>query len=319
MTLQVRCKMWAAGIASAFLLTGVAKIEPAQAEAIFDKDTPYSQRGADSCLRCHDEDYDYPVMTIFFTKHGDRNDPRSPMAQFQCESCHGPGGNHEKEPLFGAKRAPIVSFGHEADTPINTQNQICLQCHNDSTRMVWNASEHNKQGMLCTDCHNIHARHDPVLKVKDQAEQCYRCHKQQRAEFERTSVHPVRYDKMQCSQCHNAHGSFAQASLTANTKNTTCYQCHAEKRGPFLWEHAPVSEDCSICHEHHGSIHTPLLKKRVPYLCQQCHSTSSHARNPYSNDSLTNNNSRYIAGKGCLNCHFAIHGSNHPSGVKLTR
>ena len=26
--------------------------------------------------------------------------------------------------------------------------------------------------------------------------------------------------------------------------NETCYQCHAEKRGPFLWEHQPARDDC---------------------------------------------------------------------------
>ena len=26
--------------------------------------------------------------------------------------------------------------------------------------------------------------------------------------------------------------------------NDNCYKCHAEKRGPFLWEHPPVRENC---------------------------------------------------------------------------
>ncbi len=42
--------------------------------------------------------------------------------------------------------------------------------------------------------------------------------------------------------------------------NETCYTCHADKRGPFLWEHQPVNEDCTNCHTPHGSNITPLLK-----------------------------------------------------------
>ena len=51
---------------------------------------------------------------------------------------------------------------------------------------------------------------------------------------------------MACSDCHNPHGAMADFALVGRTLNDTCFTCHAEKRGPYLWEHAPVSEDCSI-------------------------------------------------------------------------
>jgi DmsE family decaheme c-type cytochrome len=243
------------------------------------------------------------------------------MAQFQCESCHGPGGEHEKEPLVGKKRAPIVAFGKESSVSSDTQNKICLQCHTDDKRMVWHGSSHASQGMLCVDCHYIHKRHDPVLSKTKQADVCYNCHKKQQAEFERTSVHPVRYGKMQCTQCHNPHGSYTDSLLVANTKNATCYRCHAEKRGPFLWAHAPVSEDCGICHEFHGSNTKPLLKQRAPWLCQQCHGAGAHANRAYNPDAADGGsfNAPFVLAKSCLNCHFQVHGSNHPSGAKLTR
>jgi predicted CXXCH cytochrome family protein len=53
--------------------------------------------------------------------------------------------------------------------------------------------------------------------------------------------------------------------LLEATVNDTCYQCHAEKRGPFLWEHAPVREDCTNCHSPHGSTQPSLLKARTPW------------------------------------------------------
>ena len=293
----------------------------AQLHAADTKDeTAYSPRGADTCLQCHDEDYDFPVMTIFYTKHGNLNDPRSPMAQMQCESCHGPGRDHAEEPYVGKERGPIINFGRDAAASVEKQNSICLTCHRDSKRMGWEAGAHSKQNMLCVDCHNIHAHNDPVLVAKKQADTCYNCHKQQKAQFERTSVHPVRYGKMQCSQCHNVHGTLSDRLITGNTKNELCYRCHMEKRGPFLWAHAPVQEDCGLCHEHHGSMHTPLLKKRNPLLCQQCHSQVAHPTRAYTPDDINDSfQNTFLLAKGCLNCHFQVHGSNHPSGVKLMR
>ena len=121
--------------------------------------------------------------------------------------------------------------------------------------------------------------------------------------------------------------------MVKNTITETCYTCHAEKRGPFLWEHAPVVEDCTNCHSPHGSNVTPLLKTRAPMLCQECH-TSDHAKGLYSAANLPGG--AFVTGNGtipagaqsptdqangraCLQCHSQIHGSNHPGGAKYNR
>lgn len=280
----------------------------------------YTRKGADTCLKCHDEDYKFPVSLIFFSKHGNRSDPRAPMAQLQCESCHGPGRAHATEPKVGQERAAIITFGKDSNTSTTDQNSMCMQCHKDTNRTTWQGSAHESEGMLCVTCHNIHVKKDPVLSAKQQVNTCYQCHMKQQAEFLRTSSHPVRYEKMSCSDCHNPHGSFSNSLLKTNSKNETCYGCHAEKRGPFLWAHAPVAEDCGVCHEHHGSIHDSLLKVRAPQLCQQCHSTAGHPSLAYDSSGLPSGTpNTFLLAKSCLNCHFQIHGSNHPSGVKLMR
>ena len=81
--------------------------------------------------------------------------------------------------------------------------------------------------------------------------------------------------------CHNPHGSTGPVLMVKNTITETCYTCHSEKRGPFLWEHAPVVEDCTNRHSPHGSNVTPILKTRPPMLCQTRH-TSDHAEGLYS-------------------------------------
>jgi DmsE family decaheme c-type cytochrome len=80
---------------------------------------------------------------------------------------------------------------------------------------------------------------------------------------------PVREGKIVCSNCHNPHGSATEALLREYSINDNCYKCHAEKRGPFLFEHAPVRENCLSYP--HGTTNEYLLKVSRPRLCAECH------------------------------------------------
>ena len=95
---------------------------------------------------------------------------------------------------------------------------------------------------------------------------------------------PVREGKMTCTSCHNPHGTVTPALLKENSLNDTCFTCHAEKRGPFLWNHPPVLESCANCHDPHGSNHEHMLKLAKPRLCQQCHCGVRHPTRPYGRD-----------------------------------
>jgi len=159
-----------------------------------------------------------------------------------------------------------------------------------------------------------------VRDKRTQPEVCFSCHKEQRTEVNKPSHHPIVEGKVSCSDCHNAHGSMGPKLLVKNSINATCYTCHAEKRGPFAHNHAPVTENCANCHNPHGTLANSLLKVRPPFLCQQCHDTVSHignvpgvagsvtVANPASNK--LNNPVGNTQGRACLNCHTEIHGSN---------
>ena len=309
---------------TALYITGISLAGFADgADEVLVEPAAFSGRGADSCLKCHDEDDDFPVMSIFATRHGLRSDERSPFAGLQCESCHGPGGDHARKVHPDQSQAPIISFKHDSPFAAAIQDQSCLQCHADHSRSSWLGSAHEQYEVMCAQCNQVHVRHEPVLQAERQAEVCFDCHKKQRSELMRSSVHPVRAGNMTCSNCHDAHDSWTDGLLIRTTLNETCFECHAEKRGPFLWEHAPVAEDCSICHTPHGSNHDALLTKRPPLLCQQCHSQAGHPSFPWDGGGLPVGTQtvkrQFILGQSCANCHSMVHGSNHPSGVKLMR
>jgi DmsE family decaheme c-type cytochrome len=172
-----------------------------------------------------------------------------------------------------------------------------------------------------------------VFVKAQQQDVCFACHKTERAQTHRISTHPLAAGKMACSDCHNPHGTNGPTLLRTGSVNETCTQCHAEKRGPFLWEHQPVTEACTTCHTPHGSNMSPLLKARTPFLCQACH-TCDHAAQVNSAANLrsggvTTASGQFplanaagraqLAGRACLSCHFLVHGSNHPAGAKFTR
>ncbi|MGZ5231763.1 MAG: cytochrome c3 family protein, partial [Burkholderiales bacterium] len=148
----------------------------------------------------------------------------------------------------------------------------------------------------------------------------------------RTFRHPIREGNVACSYCHNAHGSIGRAHMKRDSVTDTCFQCHAEKRGPFVHQHEPVTEDCSICHNPHGTVADSMLKLRPPFLCHQCHTPhggniaqlrGQNQTNPRYGPLLSPSTGgksgiNYTQGRGCLNCHTQIHGSNNPSTTNPT-
>ena len=290
----------------------------------------YSRRGADSCLGCHDEEETFPTLAVFTTVHGHPGVSGSPFemaagavlpAGMQCEACHGPAGGHTTSILAdGASREPMINFGRRGNTDPAVQNGLCLACHANYERAHWTGSAHEDAGLACADCHIIHNEADAVRTRDGQAEACARCHRGVAADALKLSAHPMRGGQLLCRDCHNPHGGVGDALARGATVNETCLGCHAELRGPFLWEHAPVVEDCGICHVAHGSNQPALLVRRAPQLCQGCHSSVGHrslARTP--EDLASVRASEFLLANACLNCHFAVHGSNHPSGNLFRR
>jgi len=251
------------------------------AKAINPDDATYV--GSQVCTGCHANQstrFGNTVMGKIFLKN-----PRNALEKGGCETCHGPGSAHV---AAGGGRGVggIISF--RADDPSRTPE--------DNNAIMTNVTPKFQLAKLT------------------EMDTCFQCHKNKRAEIWRSSHMPIREGKMTCSSCHNPHGTYGEALLNEATVNDNCYKCHAEKRGPFLWEHPPVRESCLNCHDPHGSINDFLLKISRPRLCQQCHANlTGHPGNPRNPQSV------YAFNRECQNCHSQHHGSNSPSGSRFHR
>lgn len=279
-----------------------------------------SYAGTDACATCHEEIYNGYTQSL----HGIQTDSRTPGAQSGCETCHGTGAEHANEG-DGKVVGGLITFGRDSATSLEKKNEICLQCHNNGNQVMWQGSSHDSRNLACMDCHSIHSGHPKNLVKHRQTEVCGQCHKNIMAQLKRQSHHPIREGKIMCTDCHNPHGSVTESLLASNYINEKCWECHAEKRGPYLWDHAPVSEECVTCHTPHGSTHSKLLVSKAPFICQRCHSNSRHPGTLYAlstdeaGESVYNVRNNRIFYRSCLNCHVMIHGSNHPSGKSLLR
>jgi DmsE family decaheme c-type cytochrome len=297
-------------LSSTVFVVGNASVAEAQAQR---KDMVL--KGDATCTRCHNEGDEYPVLSIGKTKHGTLADGRTPT----CASCHGESPTHVTRPADAKERPkPDRMFGRRAGaSPAEVQNQACLACHQGGKRIHWQGSMHATRDVTCASCHQVHIAHDRTRDRLTQAETCFACHTEQRAQVNRPSRHPVREGKVVCSDCHNPHGSPGPFNLVRDNVNDTCYACHMEKRGPFVRTHQPVQENCAICHNPHGTTQPNLLKARAPFLCQQCHEPTSHRGN-VARLTGTGTSANALA-RGCLNCHTNIHGTNNPANISNER
>ncbi|OGQ05798.1 MAG: hypothetical protein A3F82_06345 [Deltaproteobacteria bacterium RIFCSPLOWO2_12_FULL_44_12] len=269
--------------------------------------------GDSVCQNCHEDQlakFNKTLMAKYLYSK-----TKSGKETFACETCHGPGRAHS-EAGGGRGVGNLITFGKGATTPAEKQNAVCLQCHSGNDRFFWNGSPHDSKEVACTSCHKVmeNATERFQLSKSSEIETCGQCHQQKRAQRMRYSHMPLRENKMKCTSCHSPHGSVSDKLLKGNSINEMCYSCHAEKRGPFLWEHAPVAESCTNCHDPHGSNNERMLTLPKPRLCQQCHVESGHPTTP---QRLTA--TRYLSDQACNNCHYDVHGSNHPSGKAFTR
>ena len=290
--------------------------------------------GAETCAGCHADQAKQFAKTVH--AHAEVAGAKYGTG---CESCHGPGKAHANAQMEAAgdpakvEAAKKLIFGFQGKPQENAAR--CSACHSTSRdQALFNRSEHKLQGVSCEQCHSAHlvlgtAKRERVepsiapaqffmapklteenrwlnqsLLKKSQPELCFTCHRTIQAQFALPTHHRVPEGLMKCTDCHNAHGTMSRP-LLKKTGWETCVSCHAEKRGPFVFEHAALRvEGCTTCHSPHGSVERNLLLRREGrFLCLQCHVDPIAANVPHGRLSWSTRGE-------CVRCHVTIHGSN---------
>lgn len=277
----------------------------------------------ETCAACHDQ-----AQTWGATPHGVYFSDHAQLASASCEACHGSALGH----IEGGDPSQIIN---PADNDWFSGKSLCLDCHKGQHFDDWYFSAHENAGVGCSECHTIHGTKEQSVK-KAGPELCYDCHSSVRAATFLPSHHPIREGKMGCIDCHNPHGGAAARTLE-NTSRELCFSCHPEIEGPYVYEHAPVNEDCGYCHNPHGSVADNLLKQNEPALCLSCHPMHFHSISQSVDGAFTTPQAPERAGVStldgfkagmltkCTQCHSMIHGSDAPSqagsngGTALTR
>lgn len=275
--------------------------------------------GSDTCLGCHSgqETYKKNVHAKGLVN------AKGMSFDKQCEACHGNGSLHagaggdKNNPDFWTIKNPAKQSGGES-------SKGCIECHGGGKRIHWGGSAHDMKGVACAGCHSMHKPEinggkSPLLNAVNELETCYKCHAEKKAQIRKSAHMPLVEGKMGCASCHNPHGSTDEKLLTKNSVMETCYSCHQDKRGPFLWEHAPARENCINCHNAHGGHNDKMLVTKIPLLCQRCHVGGRHPATFYDRTAVQISENSRAFGRGCIQCHPKIHGTNHPSGKYLDR
>jgi len=269
--------------------------------------------GSDACASCHAD------------THGNFRHAFHHQQGVECEDCHGPASLHEQGSGDVTK---IISF---RSRPADEANGVCLSCHvQDAKVRNWLAGRHAADRVRCSDCHQIHTQvaqaptparlnfdtttpgsvtflerlaPESTVRLAPRGqinEACLKCHQAQRAEMSLPYHHPLREAKVTCVDCHNPHGGPAGKNLRTANVNQLCLSCHAQYRGPFMYQHPPVNENCMTCHAPHGSPNAGLLTVSQPALCLQCH--AGH-----------HDGAALPLADRCTNCHGSIHGTDVPT------
>lgn len=205
-----------------------------------------------------------------------------------CESCHGPGKAHADAQMeAGGDTAKVEAgkkliYGFHGKPEENAAR--CLACHRTSKDQdLFNRSEHKMNGVSCADCHSAH-----LLE---------RTAKRERVEPSIAQATFFAVPKL------TEENRWLSQSLLRKTQPDLCFGCHRTIQAQFaLPTHHRVPEGfikCTDCHNAHGTMQRPLLRKSNWEACVACH---TEKRGPWVFEHAA------VKVEGCTICHTP-HGS----------
>ncbi len=246
------------------------------------------------CFTCHDED----ILQQEF-EHG-------PAAGGECNMCHD---------LHASDLSNLL---------IAEGMKLCGDCHEEVAEAIAESEHvHDPAEDDCTDCHNPHSGPAPNMLRAEGRKLCDECHDDIVSIAEDSAVdHAPATTEDECVTCHSPHAGNSAPNLR-KPQRELCLGCHDRRvksgretlqdieawlRENDVWHKPVIEDDCSGCHNPHGSEHFRLLKEPFPArfytsfevgkyaLCFSCHEKTV----------VTTKKTRSLTGfrNGDVNMHF---------------
>jgi predicted CXXCH cytochrome family protein len=323
---------------------------------------------ADLCYQCHDQkntmkNVHPPVQEGMCTEC---HNPHQSAYKFQllnkpptlCFNCHD-GSMLKKKYVHG----PVAVGGcaichnpHQSNFPsmlMASDNGVCFTCHTDKADAFKQKKfTHEPVKEKCVNCHNPHAGdYEFNFTAEGSSELCFGCHDDKKDWVAKVRVkHGGLKTKERCLACHDPHVSDYVKQLK-NQPVVLCISCHDKPLDTpdgkildmksYLAEnkdhHGPIKQnDCSGCHNTHGSDNFRMLRKYFPpvfyspfepknyALCFNCHEktlvldpktkTLTGFRNGDQNLHFVHVNKK-VKGRTCRACHDA-HATKNPKHIR---
>lgn len=258
-----------------------------------------------------------------------------------CNACHGDTERHLEE---GGSVDSVFSFSDDLPALVRNESCVgchadshprflasthaqaglaCVDCHSihgaqspafddvalhsgaaaarPATLEPARAADPGRRGLLALPAGAL-AR-DLARRIGVASASCAQCHGAVLAEFGSNERHRLREGVVSCIDCHDPHEPAGRLRL-GGFGNAACASCHADKDGPFVFEHgAQRVEGCVACHTPHGSPNRHMLRTQsVADLCYSCHAAVPGFHTRFGSETV------------CTNCHVTIHGSNFQPG-----
>jgi len=260
-----------------------------------------------ACLPCH--------TVGFGVTDGFVDEAASPgLLGVQCENCHGPAGDHTRNPGDASLRPTI-----------NLAATLCGECHTDAhhpTFDEWQLSDHAEA--LATLQANPFAQ-DSCLECHSQD---YRWAVEKQAEDPTVELPTLQTAALsiECATCHAPHGGVAQAHQLRQPIADVCGECHTQAEAALgSTPHHPQIEmitgmgafDAAADPLERQGPHTGLFASGGA-ACAQCHvvrheveepndgnpNVTGHTFNPFDEDiSAISPEHQAQQYDGCLMCH----------------
>ena len=188
------------------------------------------------------------------TAHGAKNDASGSM----CQACHGDATEHLKDPTK-AKPANLFEHGHGRPSRRRSASPATRAIGNLA---FWESGKHALNDVDVRNCHSIHgkASSNPTDRtVHDDVPPEQGGHLRHvppahpRGDLEAVASPDHRRQDQVLRLPQSARRDHAGDAEAADDQRPV-HSCHADKRGPYVFNHPPVEENCATCHNPHGSV-----------------------------------------------------------------